>query len=402
MNLLYLSHRIPYPPDKGDKIRSYHQVATLAARHRLHVVCFVDAAEDERHVPALRERVASLSCFRRGRATTLAKAALGLVTGRSLSVAAFSSGAMRRAVRALLARTPIDAVVVYSSAMAQYVLDVADRPRIIDFVDVDSEKWRAYAERARGPMRLVYRIEADRLGRFDAAVAAAFDASIFVSRAEADLFARRASPRRTLVAPTGVDLDHFRPSDTPTPDRDRTIAFVGMMDYFPNADAVTHFAEDVLPLVRDRVPDARFLIVGRNPTSKVRALASLPGVVVTGAVPDVRPFVSSAGVSVVPFRVARGVQSKVLEAMAMGVPVVGTALAFQGIGAREEDGAVAAEGPRALADRVVRFLTDGAARRAAGAAARRYVERHHRMADHPEAIDDLLTDLVGARKANAR
>lgn len=398
MNILYLCHRIPFPPDKGDKIRSFHQIEALGARHRVHVATFLDSPEDERHVPELRERCASLVVDRRTSTTNLTRAAGALLTGDAFSVACFRSSRIARGVGRMLQEEGIDLALVFSSGMAQYVERAEGIARVIDFVDVDSEKWRAYAARDRGPLRLIYAREADLLLRHDARIAHTFDQSLFVSETEAALFRERTGAANVAAIPMGVDLDYFAPA--PEPATDPVLVFVGMMSYMPNVDAMRFFVGEVLPLVRRDVPDVKLHIVGREPAAAVRDLAHPPDVVVTGAVPDVRPYLREAAVAIAPFRVSRGMQSKVLEAMASGLPVVGTRLAFQGIPAQSEDGVEAAEGAEALTAALTRLLRDPAARRDRGARARRYVELHHRWADHGEALDHLLDDVVARRRSS--
>jgi sugar transferase (PEP-CTERM/EpsH1 system associated) len=248
----------------------------------------------------------------------------------------------------------------------------------------------------------LYAIEAERLARYEARVANDVDATIFVSQAEADIVARRAPGRALTVLPMGIDLDNFRPAPDPERVREPRIVFTGVMGYYPNVDAVSYFAHEVLPLVRAAVAEARFVIVGRDPVRAVRRLAKLPGVVVTGTVPDVRPYLADAMVAVAPFRIARGVQSKVLEAMASGLPVVGTSIAFQGLQAREEDGVRMADTPDALAAAVIALLRDAGERHARGLRTRAYVERHHHWERLGQDLESLLAALVAGRPATAR
>jgi sugar transferase (PEP-CTERM/EpsH1 system associated) len=399
VNILYLCHRIPFPPDKGDKIRSYHQIESLGARHRVHVATFVDSAEDERHVPELRERCASLIVDRRTTTTNLTRAAAALWTGDPFSVACFRSSRIARGVERALREERIDLALVFSSGMAQYVEGATGIARVIDFVDVDSEKWRVYAERDRGPLRLLYAREAKLLLAHDARIAHAFDGSLFVSETEAALFRERSGAKNVSAIPMGVDLDYFRPA--PEPALAPVLVFVGMMSYMPNVDAMRFFVGDVLPLLRREIPGVSLHIVGREPVPAVRALADPPHVVVTGAVPDVRPYLREAAVALAPFRISRGMQSKVLEAMASGLPVVGTRLAFQGIPAGTDDGVEAAETADALAASVARLLRDPAERRDRGVRARRYVERHHRWADHGEALDAFLEGVLARSRGSS-
>jgi sugar transferase (PEP-CTERM/EpsH1 system associated) len=399
VNILYLCHRIPFPPDKGDKIRSFHQIEYLSQRHRLHVACFVDAKDDLKHVPALARYCASLEAVYRSRRSADIQALLALPGSRPLSVAAFHSRELARRIERRIATERIDLAIVFSSAMAQYVPGKTDFPVIVDFVDVDSEKWRVYADFKRWPLSWIYRIEAARLRRYEEGVARACDRSLFVAEREAEFFRELLPGARVGVIPNGVDLEYFRrPSSERRPTGPPCIVFVGMMDYFPNVDAVTYFATRIFPLVLKASPDARFRIVGRNPTRDVSRLAARTNVEVTGAVPDVRPFLAEASLSVAPFRIARGVQNKILEAMAMEVPVVGTPTAFQGIAARAEDGVRIAEMPEGIAAAIVDLLRDEAARRDCGERARRYVEQSHRWTDHGVALSTAIDEAVAHRR----
>ena len=420
MNVLYLAHRIPYPPDKGDKIRSYHQVRYLSERHRVALVCFADDLRDLRHADALREFCSSVDVVYRSPLEARITGLRALLDGRAISVAAFASGVLRRAAEYRLRGA--DIAIGFSSVMAQYVPERSGVPRLMDFVDVDSDKWRLYASRRHGPAAWIYAREAEKLGRFEERVARTWDHSVFVSAREARLLAARVPDRPWTALPNGVDLSYFDPGravlGTNGPKNGNgngnghgvhreplahamaeapSIVFTGLMNYFPNVDGVRHFCSEIFPRVRAEVPDARFVIVGRNPVRSVRALARLPGVSVTGAVPDVRPYLAAAAVSVAPLRVARGIQNKILEAMAMAVPVVATSAAFEGVGAPKGTGGEVADHPDAFARCVVELLRDPKRRKSAGQSARAYVERHHRWADHGAALDELIGRLIVQR-----
>lgn len=395
MRILYLCHKIPHPPDKGEKIRAYHQIAQLARRHEVHLISFGESPYDPASAEALRRICASVEIVQRWMPAGAVSALGALVTGRPLSIAVYASAALRAAVAARVRATPPDAVLVYTAAMAPYA-EGLEVPRLLDFVDVDSEKWRVYGERMRPPMSFVYAMEGARLAAFEAEIARDFEHSILISEAEARLLAARAPGIHVSVIPNGVDLEYFHPAgqggDATSP-RPRAV-FVGMMDYYPNCDAVAFFAKDVLPLVRRDVPDFEFHIVGRRPTAAVRVLAREPGVSVLGGVPDVRPHLAAALLSVAPFRIARGIQNKVLEAMASAVPVIGTPLAFQAIDAGEADGIRTAQDPSALARLVVEMARNPSLRAERGAAARTYVERHHRWEDIGAAIERTLERML--------
>ncbi|MBN8507411.1 MAG: TIGR03087 family PEP-CTERM/XrtA system glycosyltransferase, partial [Burkholderiales bacterium] len=323
--LLYLVHRIPYPPDKGDKVRSYHLLKHLLARHEVFVGTFVDDPADRVHVDALRALCAGLHVVhlepRRARLASLA----GLATGEALTLRYYRDAGLARWVRELVKRERIDAVVAFSSSVVPYAEGLG-LPVLVDFVDVDSAKWREYALRHRWPLSWLYRREGERLLDFERAASARSARSFFATEKEAELF-RRLAPEcagRVEGMDNGVDAAHFAPDPShvsPYAAGETPIVFTGAMDYWPNVDAVVWFAREVLPRLAERWPALRFHIVGRNPAPSVRALAS-PAVNVTGTVADVRPWLQHAAVVVAPLRLARGIQNKILEAMAMARPVV--------------------------------------------------------------------------------
>jgi sugar transferase (PEP-CTERM/EpsH1 system associated) len=284
---------------------------------------------------------------------------------------------------------------VYSSAMAQYVLADGTAPRVMDFVDADSLKWQAYAQGMRWPMSAFYRREGRSLLNFERTICQRFEATILVSKPEADLFARIAGVDRDRVTAVtnGVDADYFSPEhtfDDPYGGSGNTaLCFTGLMDYRPNIDAVVWFVREVLPLIKRSVPSATFWIVGANPHKRVRELGGDPGVFVTGRVRDTRPFLAHAGVAVAPLRIARGIQNKVLEAMAMGRPVVATTAAFEGLDATPGEHLLVAESADGFAAAVQQVLA-GATTHHMGASARRAVQSRYRWTDRFAQLDEVL------------
>lgn len=391
MKILYLCHRIPYPPNKGDKIRSYHQVSHLARGHSVHLACLVDDADDLPYAASLEPICASVDAVYQRRDLFRLLANMAFLGRKPLSVASFHSRELERRIHRRLGSGGIDAIWIFSSAMAQYVPPGCGIPTIVDFVDADSEKWRAYAERSAPPLSWIYRLEAEQLARFEAKVGRASDHAIFVSQTEADFVKDALGGGLVSVVPNGVDLDYFRPEPNGVAGGETPIiAFVGVMNYRPNVDAVSHFCDAIFPLVQKCLPQVQFWIVGRSPTRRVRALARRSHVTVTGSVPDVRPYLKQASLSVAPFRIARGVQNKVLESMAMGIPVVGTKSAFQGIQATEMDGVRIVDEPAAFAEQVVGLLGDPAVRATCSKQARCFVEHHHRWEEHGAALSSIL------------
>ena len=338
--ILFLAHRIPYPPNKGDKLRAYHVFDHWTTPHKVFLGCFIDDPEDLQYRDRLGERCAGTYFARLHPRLATLRAFTGFLTQSPLSVSYYHHRGLAAWVGRIMALERPDCVFVYSSAMAQYVLGASPRPSrlLVDFVDVDSEKWAAYATMKTFPARQIYRREARELLRFDRRVAAMADASIFVSKPEAALFRTRAPEvgAKVVAIPNGIDTTYFSPENAgPRPNfrGAPVIVFTGQMNYWPNVDAVVWFSKAVLPKIQNRFSDATFYIVGSHPSAAVRALGSRPGVVVTGRVPDVRPFVGHADIVVAPLRIGRGIQNKVLEGMSMARPVIVTPHALEGIDA---------------------------------------------------------------------
>lgn len=333
-----LAHRIPYPPNKGDKIRSYQLLRLLAQRYEVLLAAFVDDPDDWRHRDALRPLCAE-SCFRTlHRSVARARGLGALARNEPLSLAWYRDGPMRSWVAQAVRRAGIRRIVAFSSVMAQYARPFREARRVVDFCDVDSEKWRQYAQSRRGPMRWLYAREARTLLAYERTVASECDGALFVCAPEAELFRTLApeSASKTGYFNIGVDTQFFSPDRhyaSPYPGGIVPIVFCGAMDYWPNVDAATWFARDVMPIVKQSCPAASFYVVGARPTPAVRRLDSEGSATVTGMVDDVRPYVAHAALSVAPMRLARGVQTKVLEAMAMARTVIVSPQALEGVGA---------------------------------------------------------------------
>ena len=401
--LLYLVHRIPYPPDKGDKVRSYHLLKHLVARHEVHVGTFVDDPADRVHVDALRALCAGLHVVhlgpRRARLASLA----GLATGEALTLRYYRDAGLARWVRELVRRERIDAVVAFSSSVVPYAEGLG-LPVLVDFVDVDSAKWREYALRHRWPLSWLYRREGERLLDYERAAAARSAWSYFATESEAELF-RRLAPEcagRVEGMDNGVDAAYFAPDPTrPSPfaTGEIPLVFTGAMDYWPNVDAVVWFTREVLPRLAERWPALRFHIVGRNPAPSVRALAG-PSVDVTGTVADVRPWLQHAAVVVAPLRLARGIQNKILEAMAMARPVVAATACAEAMRVDCGRELSTASGGHDYVREVDALLAEPARAAAMGAAARARVLSDYSWDAHLAALDRRLA-AMDARPAEA-
>lgn len=408
-DLLFLSHRIPYPPDKGDKIRAWHMFRHLSRRFHMHLGCFVDDPEDAAHEADLRPLCAGLACIRIDPLIQRLKALLRARPGQPLTLGYFHDARLRRWVDATLARHDIQHIFVYSSAVAHYAMRATAPVRVLDMVDVDSSKWTAYAATARWPARALYAREGRTLLAFERRAVQAFSYSIFVNEAEWRHFVDLAPEARdrTGWVENGVDVAYFSPDvgfadpfleiqaatnqGGGTEDGPRLV-FTGRMDYRPNIDAVTWFAHAVMPALRAQVPTARFAIVGAAPTPEVCRLAELPGVVVTGRVVDTRPWLAHASIVVAPLMIGRGTQNKVLEGMAMARPVIATPEAFEGVQARPERDILLASGVEETIAKITEVLSGHAP--GLGAAARRAVQVRHDWSATLAKLDDLFPDEV--------
>jgi len=390
--ILFLAHRIPFPPDRGDKIRSWHVLRTIAGFARVHLACFADDEADAAHLAGLRAALGDRlgDAHVEVRRVSRPKAALrALRAGRPLSLTLFDSPAMHAFVRRKLPSA--EAVYAFSGQMAQFVPSGTGRRFIMDFVDVDSAKFAAYACESGPLMRRVYAREAERLAAFEREVARRADASLFVSEAEAALFRRETQIQSVQALANGIDSDFFDPNarfpKLTAEERGQgpILLFTGQMDYRPNIDAVAWFVRKVLP----QVPHARFVIAGRNPAPEVLALEG-PRVTVTGAVSDMRSWLAAADLVVAPLRIARGVQNKVLEAMSMARPVVATSAAFEGIEAAPGEHLLVADGAQDVAEAINRLLDDPARAARLGEAARALVTRTYRWEARLAPLGRLL------------
>lgn len=338
MNIIYLCHRVPFPPNKGERIRTFHQIEYLHRRgHDLTVFAPLFDPGDQDNLRAMETR----SCTRTHAAQAPGRLALisALLSGQALSVNHFYSRTLQRQLDSVLATTPVDSIVCTSSSMAAYVFrsktlaGMDKRPTLVmDFMDLDSDKWRQYQSLKGLPLSLIYGREARLIAHLERQIHEQFDASLFISQAEIDLFLKRTPDLGKLhVVANGLDTDAFQPSSSPKPTRGPVLLFTGVMDYLPNEDAVVWFAEAAWTRLRQRHPEARFYIAGMNPSARVKALTRFPGIDVTGFVDDIRVYYDQAHIFIAPFRLARGVQNKVLQAFACALPTITTKMGCEGI-----------------------------------------------------------------------
>ncbi len=375
MRLLYLAHRVPDRPTKGDKIRAFHQLAALVKRHEVHLCTLADEDEID-PAPAWRDAVASMTVVRLSKWGARLRAAGALPSGRSLTAAHFAEPELVARLAELRDGPRFDAVVVYSGAVDPLV--AGWRPRVLDLVDVDSEKFRLYHERGtvRGPARIACGIEAKRLRALERRACLDADLTLVCTDEEALSLRSFVTPRRLEVLKNGVDLDAY-PFAGPAGRAAHELLFVGALDYEANVDAARQLVLEVLPRVRAVVPAAVVTLVGRAPSAAVRALTRESGVELHADVASVTPFLQRATLAVLPFRIARGIQNKALEALASGLPLVASQETAKGIEGTAGVEFVVGNDVAALSEQVIALLADAPRRAQLAVAGRALVEARY-------------------------
>jgi sugar transferase (PEP-CTERM/EpsH1 system associated) len=414
VKVAYLAHRIPYPPNKGDKIRSFNEVKYLSRSHEVDVLCLADNPSDLTYQNDLRDYCRRVYVQPLNPSIARIKSVASPLRGKPLSVGYFYSGKLQTVCNEWLSSETYEAIICFSSPMAEYLFRcplLKERfssnpgPRtldpgpalVMDFCDVDSDKWRQYAREAPFPLRVVYSMESKLLLRYEKRINLSFDFSVFVSQGEADLFKRLFPEARNVqVIPNGVDHDYFSPghgasnAERGTGNPQPVMLFTGAMDYYANVDGVCWFCKEVFPLIKKEFPETLLYIVGSNPVGAVKDLERIDGVKVTGFVEDIRSYYATADVCVIPLRLARGVQNKVLEAMSMARLVIASSRAIQGIHAVPGEHLMVADTPQEIASTVSRLLSDGEKRRDLGGRAREFVMERHSWARNMEAFDSIV------------
>jgi len=401
MKILFICHRIPHPPDKGDKIRSYNILRYLVKKHDVYLAFIIDEKKDGRSLEDLSRMVKGL-CF--DKVHPLPRkilSSLAFIHSKPISAFFFYSRKIQKWIDDLLARSEIDAVLCSSSPTAEYLFrsrhygsKLKQISCTIDLIDVDSYKWEQYAQGSKGLMRIVYSLEARYLRKYEEKIAARFNQILLTTPSEQALFLKRIPATNTKVVVNGVNFEYFSNSSQfaiETNGPGPVLAFVGAMDYYPNVDGVSWFVQDIYPMIQEVYPNITFYIVGSHPSTTVRRLAQARhGVEVTGYVEDIRPYLAGANVCVVPLHIARGVQNKVLEAMAMGKALVCTPQALEGIDAEPGKHVLTAVDADAFASAVIRLLSDKDQISEMGLRARMFVEEHYSWQSNLALLDTIF------------
>jgi hypothetical protein len=380
---------MPYPPSDGARVRAFHIIRHLARSHEVTVATPVRTADEQKAAEQLRPHCSTVITGRITRPAAAARMVKNLATATPSSMGFFYSAQLAAKIKQA---GPFDMVFVYCSSVAAYVEGIEGAVKVIDFVDMDSQKWLVYAKAHRFPRSWGYWLEGTKLQRAEAAIARDFDLCLCVTPGELATLRSFGVDSATGWFPNGVDLDYFAPAgESYDPN---ALCFVGRMDYFPNQQAVTDFCDHVLPKVQKARPQASLTIVGAEPPRPVRELARRPGVTVTGTVADVRAFVRRSAVSVAPLKIARGVQNKILEAMAMGVPVVASPQTAQGVDAVPGQHLMVAADADAMAVAVIRLLSDEGERQRLARAGREHVIQTYSWDEAMRQLDALLAPVL--------
>ena len=393
MNILYVCHRFPYPPKRGGKIRPFNMIRHLqAAGHQVTVCSLVRSEAEAEEGRGIAPHCAAFEMGRVNEPTQWARmiARLPLLTPSSMGY--FYSSELATKVRYLLVTQRWDLIFVHCSSVAQYVEHVTDVPKILDFGDMDSQKWLEYANYKPFPLSLGYTLEGRKMLRAEKRLAKRFDLCTATTRAEWQTLNDYGTGAATDWFPNGVDADFFSPSDGAY-DAD-TISFIGRMDYYPNQECMARFCKEVWPLLKAKRAAMKLLIVGADPSAAMRALGELPGVTVTGSVPDVRPYIRSSALMVAPLAIARGTQNKILEAMAMGVPVVTSGIAAGGVDAQANQHFLVANSPPEQVQAILSVAESTAERQRLAQAGRQRMLTHHAWPRSMQRLDGIVEDCM--------
>lgn len=397
MRIFFISQRVPFPPDRGDKIATFNQIRHLSRTHEVHVFCTADGLQDIANISDLDRYAKSVTAVPVTPWNSRLRAVKALVLGGPLSVAGYRENQLHASIQEAYARLRPDVLIVYSGNVAQYAEHFPATPRIIQFVDMDSAKWGQYADRSRIPLKWVYRIEQRRLLEYERMIGHSFSRASVCTRSEQRDFERLIPNVPVSVIGNGVDLEYFRSAGHPK--KPGSITFTGVMDYLPNVDAVLWFCDEVLPLIQAKVTDASFAICGSRPVKAVQRLARRRGVTVTGRMPDMRPYLDSAEVFVAPLRMARGIQNKVLEALAMGLPCVSSVRAWGGTVIPQGEGILVADHPREFASHIVRLLQDDNYRADMARRGRLAVESNYTWDLQMQALDRVIANVIAGKES---
>ena len=375
MKILFVCHRFPFPPNEGGKIRAFNMITHLHQQHEVTVASLTETLLEQQEIDGIKPYCTNYISQRIFKPIAWFKAVLCLLSTIPSSMGYFHSPKLKNRIQFLLENNKYDLIIVHCSSVAHFVLPAVNTPKVLDFCDMDSQKWLIYARHKPFPLSFAYWLEGIKLQRAEKKLAEKFDASSVATAAELETLNSLSEEAAGFSFPNGVDTEYFVPTESPY--EPYTICFMGKMNYYPNEKCMLEFCKHVLPLLKEKYPTLKLSIIGSNPTAKIQALDDIDGVEVTGRVDDVRPHVQQSAVCVVPLTIARGTQNKVLEAMAMGVPVVCSKTAALGIDAVPGEHVLVASRPAEYVACISRLLDQSIERMRFAQAGRARMLSHH-------------------------
>ncbi|MFK7794819.1 MAG: TIGR03087 family PEP-CTERM/XrtA system glycosyltransferase [Gammaproteobacteria bacterium] len=385
MKILFVCHRFPYPPNEGGKIRSFNMIAHLQQQHEVTVASLVESKIEQTDVEGIKPYCHSYVAQRMSKPIAWLKAVFCLLTLIPSSMGYFHSWKLAKKIKMLLKQQQFDLIIVHCSSVAHFVAREKNTPKVLDFCDMDSQKWLIYAKHKPFPLSLAYWLEGVKLERAEKNLAKQFDGSSVATAFELETLERFQAGRASFCFPNGVDTEYFSPIERNYDAN--TICFIGKMNYYPNEKCMLEFSQQVFPLLRSKYPSLKLCVVGSNPTEKILALADIDGIDVTGRVADVRPYVQQAALTIVPLEIARGTQNKILESMAMGVPVVCSDVAARGIDAIPDDHVLVAKTSDEYVTQISKVLDSADERLRLSEAGRARMLSHHSWSIAMEKMD---------------
>ncbi|MGQ9503360.1 MAG: TIGR03087 family PEP-CTERM/XrtA system glycosyltransferase [Thermogutta sp.] len=392
--ILYLVHRTPYPPNRGHRIRSFHWLDYLAQRADVDLAFLADGPISQEHLDELRARCRQVTWDRTTHFGQRLRGIVSLLRGRSVTEAAFNSQRLNATLSTWVSQKTYDWIIAYCSSMAIYLkrLPVAPPQCVVDLVDVDSQKWLDYAERTSGLSASLYRLEGNRLRRLERELDHMAKFLVFVTEQESRIYQAFCATDKIRIVENGVDLDYFNldlAESLESSGGPLRLVFVGAMDYYPNVDGVRWFIREVWPRIR-KDGEVVFEIVGAGAKKDLaHVVENTPGVRLVGDVPDVRPYLHGS-IGVIPLRIARGLQNKVLEAMAMGCPVVASPVALEGLDVRVGEDVLSAREADEWVAELTQLIRSPVMRRKLGIAARTRIESRYRWSDRLKVLEEML------------
>lgn len=399
MKILFLSHKIPYPPNKGDRIPTYYRLMHLIKRHQVSLAFPCFDKQELNQVEKIYPHCRSIDTVLIRPFWAKLRSLVYLFSRKPLTLPFFYSKALEKKIQQRIEEEDFDLIYVYSSSMAQYVIDTFGIKKVIDLADSDSHKWLQYAKFCRKPISFIYQREGVLLKEYEKLLADCFDHTIAISENEKKLFRTYIPEAKISVVPNGVDSQYFRPKAENTKTKNKTktyeqnrIVFTGAMDYFANVDSAVYFCREILPLIKAKIPEVEFYIVGSNPSAEVLKLAEDKKIVVTGYVEDVRPYLRKANLCVVPLRIAQGMQNKILQAMASGVPVVTTTKGNQGIQAESGKNIIVDDDPVGFSKSVIKLMLDSKLRQKIAVSGREFVINNYNWERNLEKFENILIE----------